>query len=166
MIALFVVRSQFTIFDEISLKMKRVQMYEYFRINFNIFIVEIQNLAFIMRMCRNIYIYIYAQLYISQIAYLFLQMHVFLYVRALLPENVIRIYSQGVYIYTILDVADFPYKPQLVFKCVTLHVTYGKIMSQRFDAFLVISKKQEVHFDRLSQKYIYSVSPYISIHII
>ena len=41
MIALFVVRSQFTIFDEISLKMKRVQMYEYFRINFNIFIVEV-----------------------------------------------------------------------------------------------------------------------------
>ena len=48
MIALFVVRSQFTIFDEISLKMKRVQMYEYFRINFNIFIVEVYNLAFIV----------------------------------------------------------------------------------------------------------------------
>ena len=41
MIALFVVRSQFTIFDETSLKMKRAQMYEYFRINFIIFIVEV-----------------------------------------------------------------------------------------------------------------------------
>ena len=111
-------------------------------------------------------VYVFAQLEASQRANLFLQMHVFLYVRELLPENVIRIYSQGVYIYTILDVADFPYKPQLVFKYVTLRVTYGKIMSQRFDAFLVISKKQEVHFDRLSEKYICSATHYISNHII
>ena len=41
MIVLFVVRSQFPIFDETPFKMKRVQMYEYFRINFNIFIVEV-----------------------------------------------------------------------------------------------------------------------------
>ena len=41
MVALFVVRSQFPIFDETSFKMKGAQMYEYFRINFNIFIVEV-----------------------------------------------------------------------------------------------------------------------------
>ena len=124
------------------------------------------NISTNLDMHAYVQVYIFAQLEASQRANLFLQMHVFLYVRELLPENIIRIYSQGVYIYKILDVADFPYKPQLVFKYVTLRVTYGKIMSQRFDAFLVISKKQEVHFDRLSEKYINSVTLYISTHII